>query len=72
MLADRFGGQEIVEHTEEIRLLGIESLNCIIMICKEHMDPYAKDVIQILTVTILDSFSDVKKVSVLYVPPQNI
>ena len=64
VLTDRLGGQEIVEHTEEIRLLAIESLKCIILISKEHIDPYTKDIIQILSVTILDSFPDVKKVSI--------
>lgn len=63
VLADRLGGQEIVEHTEEIRLLALESLKSIILISKEHIEPYTKDIIQILSVTIMDSFPDVKKAS---------
>eukprot|EP00795_Rhopilema_esculentum_P010870 gene10870-19690_t len=63
VLTDRLGGQEIIETTEEIRLLQMQSLNCIITACKDHLDPYVKDIIQILTATILDPFPEVKKES---------
>lgn len=62
VLTDRLGGQEIVENTEEIRMLAVESLKYIIQTCKQHIDPYVKDVILILAVTIQDPFPDVKKV----------
>lgn len=63
VLTDRLGGQEIVENTEEIRMLAVESLKYIIQTCKQHIDPYVKDVILILAVTIQDPFPDVKKES---------
>ena len=62
VLTERLGGQEIVEHTEEIRFLATESLKSIILTSKDHIDPYTKDIIQILSMTILDPFPDVKKV----------
>eukprot|EP00112_Aurelia_sp_Birch-Aquarium-sp1_P015656 Seg3494.1 transcript_id=Seg3494.1/GoldUCD/mRNA.D3Y31 product="Dynein assembly factor 5 axonemal" protein_id=Seg3494.1/GoldUCD/D3Y31 len=63
VLVDRLGGQEIVEHTEEIRFLQLESLFCLIQVCKGHLEPYAKDLIQILGMTVLDAFPDAKKES---------
>ena len=62
MLVGRLGGQEILEHTEEIRFLQLESLCCLIQVCKGHLEPYAKDIVQILGMTALDPFPDAKKV----------
>eukprot|EP00794_Sanderia_malayensis_P015658 gene15658-17238_t len=63
VLVDRLGNKEIVEHTEEIRLLQVEAITQLIELCKEKISLYVKDVIQILEMTLADPFPDVKKES---------
>ena len=65
-LVQRLGNQEIVEPTEEIRLLHIESLSSLVDICKEHLNLYIEDLIRILERTLVDPFADVKKVCHIY------
>ncbi len=62
VLVDRLGNKDMVEQTEEIRLIKVEALGCLIELCKEKIFLYVKDIIQILEITLADPFPDVKKV----------
>ncbi|XP_015225024.1 PREDICTED: dynein assembly factor 5, axonemal-like, partial [Cyprinodon variegatus] len=62
-LAQRFGDKEILEPSEEIRLLAVEMLALTVEVCGRHLAPYLNEMINILKRTIVDPFPDVKKES---------
>lgn len=62
-LAQRFGGKEILEPAEEIRLSAVEMLTVTLEVCGKHSAPYLNDVMNILQKTIVDPFPDVKRES---------
>lgn len=62
-LAQRLGGKEIVEPTEELRLSLVEALSLIVEVCGRHLAPYLGDMVEILQKTITDPFPDVIKES---------
>uniref|UniRef100_A0A7N6FGB3 TOG domain-containing protein n=1 Tax=Anabas testudineus TaxID=64144 RepID=A0A7N6FGB3_ANATE len=62
-LAQRLGEKEILEPTEELRLLTMEMLTLIVDVCGKHLAPYLNEMINILQRTIVDPFPDVKRES---------
>lgn len=59
----RLADDKILEPTEEIRYLLVDSLSKLIDICSKSIGVYIDEVIQILKTTIVDPFADVKKMS---------
>lgn len=58
----RLADDEVVEPTEEIRLLLIESLSKLVDIYDQDIDTYIDELVQILQKTLVDPFGDVRKV----------
>lgn len=56
------GTQEIVEHSEEIRLSLVALLTSIVTISASGIAPYLSDLITILQRTLIDPYPEVKKV----------
>ncbi|XP_057317290.1 dynein axonemal assembly factor 5-like isoform X2 [Hydractinia symbiolongicarpus] len=61
----RLAADEVVEPTEEIRLLLIESLSKLVDIYDQEIDTYIDELVQILQMTLVDPFGDVRKASCL-------
>uniref|UniRef100_A0A3Q3ASK3 Dynein axonemal assembly factor 5 n=1 Tax=Kryptolebias marmoratus TaxID=37003 RepID=A0A3Q3ASK3_KRYMA len=62
-LAQRFGEKEVLEPSEELRLLAVEMLTLTVEVCGRHLAPYLNEMISILQRTIVDPFPDVKRES---------
>ncbi len=62
VFVDRLGNIEIVETTEEIRLLQVEALSCLVDLCQQNINLFVKDIVHILQMTLMDPFPAVKKV----------
>lgn len=62
-LAQRFGDKDILEPSEEIRLLAMEMLNLTLDVCGKHFAPYLNEMMNILQRTIVDPCPDVKRES---------
>jgi len=63
-LLQRLGGQEIVEPSEEVRLLEVSLLHCVINKYNPALLPsYLNDVIQILVKTLVDPYPKIKSES---------
>ena len=72
-MVQRLGQPEIVEPCEELRLYIIEMLCSVSEICQEKVGVYIDDMIKILQRTLVDTFHDVRKVSVVLLgTPDNI
>jgi dynein assembly factor 5 len=64
VLLQRLGGQEIVEPSEEVRLLEVSLLHCVINKYNPTLLPsYLNDIIQILVKTLVDPYPKIKKES---------
>lgn len=63
VLVQRLGQQEIVEPSEELRLLLVEFCSSIVEFSGKNLNVYLDDFIKILQRTIIDPFPDVKKES---------
>uniref|UniRef100_A0A667X0P6 Dynein axonemal assembly factor 5 n=1 Tax=Myripristis murdjan TaxID=586833 RepID=A0A667X0P6_9TELE len=62
-LAQRLGGNDILEPAEELRLSVMEVLTLTVEVCGKQLAPYLHDMINILQRTIVDPFPDVKRES---------
>lgn len=62
-LAQRFGDKEILEPSEELRLLALEMLSLTLEVCGKHFAPYLNEMMNILQRAIVDPFPDVKRES---------
>nr|XP_006637054.1 PREDICTED: dynein assembly factor 5, axonemal [Lepisosteus oculatus] len=62
-VAQRLGGCEILEPSEELRLSLLEVLTLTVEVCGRRLAPYLDDVVRILQKTIVDPFPEVKKES---------
>lgn len=62
-LAQRLGGNDILEPAEELRLSLMEVLTLTVEVCGKQLAPYLNDMINILQRTIVDPFPDVKRES---------
>jgi len=63
-LLQRLGGQEIVEPSEEVRLLQVSLLHCVIKKYNPALLPsYLNDIIQILVKTLVDPYPKIKSES---------
>jgi dynein assembly factor 5 len=63
-LFQRLGGQELVEPSEEVRLLKVSLLHCVIKKYRPTLLPsYLNDIMQILVRTLLDPYPKIKKES---------
>jgi dynein assembly factor 5 len=63
-LLQRLGGQELVEPSEEVRLLKVSLLHCVINKYRPTLLPsYLNDIVQILIRTLVDPYPKVKKES---------
>jgi dynein assembly factor 5 len=63
-LLQRIGGQEIVEPSEEVRLLEVSLLHCVINKYNPTLLPsYLDDIIQILVKTLVDPYPKIKRES---------
>lgn len=63
VLVQRLGQQDIIEPSEEIRLILVELLSSIVEISREAVTPYLGDAIKILQRTIVDQYPEVRKQS---------
>ncbi|XP_046385055.1 dynein axonemal assembly factor 5 isoform X2 [Ischnura elegans] len=63
ILAERIGGQEVKEPSEEVRLLSVVLLKNIINKYGSLLIPYLNEIIQILSKTLLDPYPMVKRES---------
>lgn len=59
----RLGSREMVESSEEVRLLQMQTLNILIEKCEKHLVSYLDDLLYILSKTITDPYHEVKKES---------
>jgi dynein assembly factor 5 len=63
-LVQRLGGQEIVELSEEVRLLKVSLMHCVVNRYSPTLLPcYLNDIIQILVKTLVDPYPKIKKES---------
>ncbi|XP_034047107.1 dynein assembly factor 5, axonemal-like [Thalassophryne amazonica] len=62
-LAQRFGGKELLEPAEELRLAALELLTLTVEVCGKHLGPFLTEMICILHRTIVDPFPDVRRES---------
>lgn len=62
-LAQRFGDKDVLEPSEEIRLLAMEMLTLTLEVCGKHFAPYLNEMMNILQRTIVDPCPDVKRES---------
>jgi len=65
-ITQRLGQPEIVETSEELRLVLMESLLSVIELSQSKMSVYIDDMIKILQRTNVDPFHEVRKVSYNY------
>ena len=62
VLTARLGTPEIVEPSEELRLICITYLSSIIDNCSVKIAPYLSDMVSVLQRTLVDPYPEVKKV----------
>lgn len=62
-LAQRFGDKDVLEPSEELRLLAVELLNLTLEVCGKHFAPYLNEMMNILQRVIVDPCPDVKRES---------
>lgn len=62
-LAQRLGGRELLEPSEELRLSAVELLRLTVELCGRRCGPYVDDVTTVLRRTIVDPCPEVKKES---------
>nr|CAD7428966.1 unnamed protein product [Timema monikensis] len=65
VLVQRLGGQEIVEQSEEVRLSLISLLQLLVQKYSSKLAPHLNDLINILTMTIVDPYPKIKQESCL-------